>query len=123
MINFYSFKNKSYIISSFLLALTIIVIFFKGLNLGIDFKGGLNFEVKTQLENNQISQIFDIVDPDREILIKQEIGSDVYTIRIETGPDNPTLIEEYIIVIVLFVCIDVLLWILKRMRRQKQKSI
>ena len=94
MINFYLFKNKSYIISSLLLLLTIIVIFFKGLNLGIDFKGGLNFEVKTQLENNQISQIFDIVDSDREILIKKEIGSDVYTIRIETGPDNPTFIEE-----------------------------
>ena len=43
MINFYLFKNKSYIISSLLLVLTIIVIFFKGLNLGIDFKGGLNF--------------------------------------------------------------------------------
>ena len=94
MINFYSFKNKSYIISLLLLALTIIVIFFKGLNLGIDFKGGLNFEVKTQLENNQISQIFDIIDSDREILIKKEIGSDVYTIRIETGPDNPKFIEE-----------------------------
>ena len=94
MINFYLFKNKSYIISSLLLVFTIIIIFFKGLNLGIDFKGGLNFEVKTQLENNQISQIFDIIDSDREILIKKEIGSDVYTIRIETGPDNPKFIEE-----------------------------
>ena len=52
MINFYLFKNKSYIVSTLLLLFTIIVIFFKGLNLGIDFKGGLNFEVKTQLENN-----------------------------------------------------------------------
>ena len=94
MINFYLFKNKSYIISSLLLVFTIIIIFFKGLNLGIDFKGGLNFEVKTQLENNQLSQIFDTIDSDREILIKKEIGSDVYTIRIETGPDNPKFIEE-----------------------------
>ena len=77
MINFYLFKNKSYSIYSLILLLTIIVIFFKGLNLGIDFKGGLNFEVKNQLENNQISQIFDIVDSDREILINKEIGSDV----------------------------------------------
>ena len=37
--------------------------------------------------------------------------------------DNPTLIEEYIIIVCLFVCLDVLLWILKRMRRQKQKRI
>ena len=46
MINFYSYKNKSYLVSSILIILTIIIIFFKGLNLGIDFKGGLNFEVR-----------------------------------------------------------------------------
>ena len=37
--------------------------------------------------------------------------------------DNPTLIEEYVFIVCLFVLLDVLLWILKRMRRQKQKSI
>ena len=36
---------------------------------------------------------------------------------------NPTLIEEYIFIVCLFVCLDVVLWILKRMRRQKQKRI
>ena len=35
--------------------------------------------------------------------------------------DNPTLIEEYVIVVCLFVCLDVLLWILKRMRRENKK--
>ncbi len=94
MINFYSFKNKSYILSLFLIVFTIIIIFFKGLNLGIDFKGGLNFEVQTQLNNKEISQIFEIIDSDREILIKKEIGSDVYTIRIESGDNNPSFIEE-----------------------------
>ena len=94
MINFYSFKNKSYILSLFLIVFTIIVIFFKGLNLGIDFKGGLNFEVQTQLNNKEISQIFEIIESDREILIKKEIGSDVYTIRIESGENNPSFIEE-----------------------------
>ncbi len=94
MINFYSFKNKSYLISSILILITIIVIFFKGLNLGIDFKGGLNFEVKTKLSNNQISKALDVVDSEREIIIKREIGSDVYTIRIESGENNPAFIEE-----------------------------
>ena len=37
--------------------------------------------------------------------------------------DNTTLIEEYIIVVCLFVCLDVVLWILKRRGRQKQKRI
>ena len=54
MINFYSYKNKSYITSFTLIILTVIIIFFKGLNLGIDFKGGLNFEVRTNLSNEQI---------------------------------------------------------------------
>ena len=94
MINFYSFKNKSYLVSLILIILTIIVIFFKGLNLGIDFKGGLNFEIKSDLSKDQISQIFEDFDSSKEILIKKEIGSDVYTIRIESGDDNASLIEE-----------------------------
>ncbi len=94
MINFYSFKNKSYLFSSILILITIIVIFLKGLNLGIDFKGGLNFEVQTKLNNKQISEVLKVVDSDREILIKREIGSDVFTIRIESGDNNPKFIEE-----------------------------
>ena len=94
MINFYSFKNKSYLISSILILFTIAIIFFKGLNLGIDFKGGLNFEIKSDLSKDQISQIFEDFDSSKEILIKKEIGSDVYTIRIESGDDNASLIEE-----------------------------
>ena len=94
MINFYSFKNKSYLISSILILFTIAIIFFKGLNLGIDFKGGLNFEIKTDLSKEQLSEIFDDFDSSKEILIKKELGSDVYTIRIESGEDNASLIEE-----------------------------
>tara|TARA_B100000965_G_scaffold172638_1_gene144232 strand:- start:1677 stop:2549 length:873 start_codon:yes stop_codon:yes gene_type:complete len=94
MINFYSFKNKSYLISFLLLVFTIGTIFFKGFNLGIDFKGGLNFEVKTTLDNSEITETFNIVDSNREILIKKEIGSDVFTIRIESGDDNSSFIEE-----------------------------
>ena len=99
MLNFYSFKNKSYLISSILILSTIAIVFFKGLNLGIDFKGGLNFEIKTDLSKNQISQIFDDFDSSKEILIKKEIGSNVYTIRIESGDNNASLIEEIKIIL------------------------
>ena len=94
MINFYSFKNKSYLVSLSLIILTIIIIFFKGLNLGIDFKGGLNFEVKSNLTTNQLNEYFDFIDSDREVLIKREVGSDVFSIRIESGDNNPVFIEE-----------------------------
>ena len=73
---------------------TIAIVFFKGLNLGIDFKGGLNFEIKTDLSKNQISQIFDDFDSSKEILIKKEIGSNVYTIRIESGDNLPKKMVE-----------------------------
>ena len=83
MINFYSYKNKSYLASSVLIIMTVIIIFLKGLNLGIDFKGGLNFEVRTNLSNEQILNVFQEINSDREIIVKKEIGSDVHTIRIE----------------------------------------
>ena len=94
MINFYSFKNKSYLISSILILFTIAIIFFIGLNLCIDFKGVLIFIIKCDFAKDKISQIFEDFDSSKEILIKKEIGSDVYTIRIESGDDNASLIEE-----------------------------
>ena len=96
MINFYSFKNKSYLVSLTLIILTIIIIFIKGLNLGIDFKGGLNFEVKSNLTTNQLNEYFDFIDSDREVLIKREVGSDVFSIRIESGDNNPVFIANVI---------------------------
>jgi preprotein translocase SecF subunit len=71
-----------------------VIIFLKGLNLGIDFKGGLNFEVRTNLSNEQIFDTFQEINTNREIIVKKEIGSDVHTIRIETGNDNAAFIEE-----------------------------
>ena len=62
--------------------------------MGIDFKGGLNFEVRTNLSNDQIINVFQDIKNDREIIVKKEIGSDVYAIRIETGDDNASFIEK-----------------------------
>ena len=94
MMNFFSYKKKSYLVSLILIALTIVIVFFKRLNLGIDFKGGLNFEVRTNLSNEQIFETFQEINTNREIIVKKEIGSDVHTIRIETGNDNASFIEE-----------------------------
>jgi preprotein translocase SecF subunit len=96
MIDFYSFRKKSYLISLALIALTTLIIFFKGLNLGIDFKGGLNIEVETELTNSELSSFVRDLDLNREFLIKKEIGSNIYSIRIESGNDNANFIEEFI---------------------------
>lgn len=96
MIAFYSFRKKSYLISLFLIILTTSIIFFKGLNLGIDFKGGLNIEVETTLSNAELSSFIRDLDLNREFIIKKEIGSDIFSIRIESGKDNANFIEEFI---------------------------
>jgi len=96
MISFYSFRKKSYLISLFLIILTTSIIFFKGLNLGIDFKGGLNIEVETTLSNAELSSFIRDLDLNREFIIKKEIGSDIFSIRIESGKDNANFIEEFI---------------------------
>jgi preprotein translocase subunit SecF len=109
MIAFYSFRKKSYLISLVLVILTTLIIFFKGLNLGIDFKGGLNIEVETELTNTELSSFVRDLDLNREFLIKKEIGSNIYSIRIESGHDNANFIEEFISLIKQNNSIDILI--------------
>jgi len=109
MIAFYSFRKKSYLISFALIVLTTLIIFFKGLNLGIDFKGGLNIEVETELTNTELSSFVRDLDLNREFLIKKEIGSNIYSIRIESGNDNANFIEEFISLIKQNNSIDILI--------------
>ena len=109
MIDFYSFRKKSYLISLALIVLTTLIIFFKGLNLGIDFKGGLNIEVETELSNTELSSFVRDLDLNREFLIKKEIGSNIYSIRIESGNDNANFIEEFISLIKQNNSIDILI--------------
>jgi preprotein translocase subunit SecF len=47
-INFYGRRNVGFIASGLLVLITIISLFAQGLNLGIDFKGGVAFEVPVQ---------------------------------------------------------------------------
>ena len=47
-INFYGRRNVGFIASGLLVIITIISLFAQGLNLGIDFKGGVAFEVPVQ---------------------------------------------------------------------------
>jgi preprotein translocase subunit SecF len=47
-INFYGRKNVGFIASGLLVLITLISLFAQGLNLGIDFKGGVAFEVPVQ---------------------------------------------------------------------------
>ena len=85
MIDFFKYRKISYIVSSVFIIITILLIFFKGLNLGIDFKGGFNVEVRSDLNNQDLNSIFSKIDSSREVIVKKELSSNVYSVRIESG--------------------------------------
>ncbi|MDC0861590.1 protein translocase subunit SecF [Alphaproteobacteria bacterium] len=85
MIDFFRYRKLSYIASSVFILITILLIFFKGLNLGIDFKGGFNVEVRSDLNNQDLNLIFSQIDSSREVIVKKELSSNVYSVRIESG--------------------------------------
>ena len=81
----YSFMSlrKSMLIMSFtIITIFILLLVFKGLNLGIDFKGGTLIEVNTQ--NSNISELRMILDPEFNDVSLQEFGNtDTIIIRLQ----------------------------------------
>ena len=82
-IKFSAYYKKLNIFSLLIIILSISVLLFKGLNLGVDFKGGTLIEIRT--ENSQI-QISDI----RQSLLKMNLGD--VTVK-KFGQQNDYLIK------------------------------
>ena len=100
MTNKYNFSNHFYkgnIFSIFLFSISLIFIVFKGLNYGIDFKGGTLIELRLDNENIKISEIrnsFKNLELG-DINIKQFGKKGDYLIKIEqTTKENKNLISE-----------------------------
>jgi len=83
MIKFSSFYKKTNIISLALVFFSILFLFIKGLNLGIDFKGGTLIEIRTDNSNIDISQI-------RKSLLKMDLGDVVVK---KFGKENDYLVK------------------------------
>ncbi len=66
-IKFSKFYKKMNILSFILICLSIVVLLIKGLNLGVDFRGGTLIEVRTENIKIDISEI-------RQSLLKMELG-------------------------------------------------
>ena len=66
-IQFTNFNKKLNIFSLILIIFSIFVLLSKGLNLGVDFKGGTLIEVRTQSSSTSISEI-------RQSLLKMNLG-------------------------------------------------
>jgi len=89
-IKFSTYYKKLNIISSVLIIFSILMIIFKGLNLGVDFKGGTLIEVRAEDRNIKISEI-------RQSLIKMQLGDvnvkkfgkeNDYLVKIEVSKTN-----------------------------------
>ena len=59
MINFNKFYKLFNIISAFLILVSILLLFFKGLNFGVDFKGGTLIELRASDENVNVTSLRD----------------------------------------------------------------
>ena len=66
-IKFSNQYKKFNLLSLIFIILSISFLFFKGLNLGVDFKGGTLIEIKTENSNTDISEI-------RQSFIKMNLG-------------------------------------------------
>ena len=82
-IKFSNFYKKMNIFSSILIFLSILVLLIKGLNLGVDFKGGTLIEVRTE---NSITTIAEI----RESFLKMNLGD--VTVK-KFGKENDYLVK------------------------------
>ena len=104
-INFLILRKKFLYLSVIAIIISIFLLFFKGLNLGIDFKGGTLIEVSTK--NTSIGELRDILSTNYNDVSLQEFGSsDIILIRlqnksnqesIETVNDVKSLIEDKVI--------------------------
>ena len=54
---FNKFYKKFSILSSILIIISLILLLFKGLNFGVDFKGGTLIEIRTDQKSNNITLI------------------------------------------------------------------
>jgi preprotein translocase SecF subunit len=82
-IKFSHFYKKMNILSLILIFLSLFIILFKGLNLGVDFKGGTLIEIRTDNSNIKISEI-------RQSFLRMNLG-DVTVKRF--GKENDYLVK------------------------------
>ena len=86
IIKFSNFYKKLNLVSIVLIILSIFVVGFKGLNLGVDFKGGTLIEIRTENSNINIAEI-------RQSFLKMNLG-DVNVKKFGKEKDFLVKIEE-----------------------------
>ena len=95
MINFNKFYKLFNIISAFLILVSILLLFFKGLNFGVDFKGGTLIELRASDENVNVTSLRDSFNNMNlgDFNIKKFGNENDFLIKIEKKDRSPKSIE------------------------------
>ncbi len=87
---FMNYKNYFIYLSIILILISIILLFFRGLNLGIDFKGGTLVEITTK--NSNIGELRSILSPNFNDVSLQEFGnSQTIIIRLQNNSNEESI--------------------------------
>ncbi len=89
--NFLGLRKNFLIFSLIFISISIFLLFYKGLNLGIDFKGGTLIEITTK--NSDIAQLRSILSPNFNDVSLQEFGDENTIIIKLQNIDNQKSIE------------------------------
>ena len=95
MINFNKFYKSFSIVSTLLVTISIILLSFKGLNFGIDFKGGTLIELRTQDNQTNVATLRGVFSKMNlgDVNIKKFGQDSDYLIKIEKKDTNSNIIE------------------------------
>ena len=95
MINFNKFYKSFSIVSTLLVAISIILLSFKGLNFGIDFKGGTLIELRTQDNQTNVATLRSVFSKINlgDVNIKKFGQDSDYLIKIEKKDTSSNIIE------------------------------
>ena len=96
MIKFNRFYNQFNILSSLLVTISLVLLIFKGLNFGIDFKGGTLIELRSVDAKINVSSLRDNLNQMNlgDVSVKK-FGNDTdYLIKFENKDNKKNIIEE-----------------------------
>ena len=96
MINFNRFYNKFNILSSLLVILSLLLLIFKGLNFGIDFKGGTLIELRSSYSKINVTSLRDNLSQMNlgDVSVKKFGNDQDYLVKFENKDNRENTIEE-----------------------------
>ncbi|MDA9178062.1 protein translocase subunit SecF [Candidatus Pelagibacter sp.] len=96
MIKFNKFYNQFNILSSLLIIVSLILLIFKGLNFGIDFKGGTLIELRSVDEKINVSSLRDNLNQMNlgDVSVKKFGNDKDYLVKFENKDKKNNIIEE-----------------------------